>query len=154
MPSSSTSIRRASWYAWSASACRPLRYEGEHELPAGSLTKRIVAHEPFELPDELRSAAKFQLGLDPLLDRGQAELLEAGRFVLGEALVGEVAERCAAPELERFPHQRGPALGRRRSRLVHELLETTRIDCLLLCTERVARGSGLDDVRPERLSEL
>ena len=128
--------------------------QGEHELPAGSLPERIVAHEPFELPDELRSAAKFQLGLDPLLDRGQAELLEAGRFVLGEALVGEVAERCAAPELERFPHRARPGA---RPPQIAPRSRAARNDAHRLpppLHRARSQGSGLDDVRPERLSEL
>ena len=39
---------------------------------------------------ELRVAPERQVGLDPLLDRYQPELLQGGDLPLGEGLVGEL----------------------------------------------------------------
>ena len=64
-----------------------------------------------ELADELGSATKLELGLDPLLDGGQPQLLEPGGLVLGERLVREVGQRRTAPELERFANEADPTLG-------------------------------------------
>ena len=42
-----------------------------------------------------------ELGVDPLLDRDEPQLLEPLDLAAGELLVREVAERVAAPERER-----------------------------------------------------
>jgi hypothetical protein len=44
-----------------------------------------------------------QVGFDPLLQRAQSKLLEAGDLVGGEGLVCELLKRRAAPERERPP---------------------------------------------------
>ena len=78
--------------------------EGEHQLTASALPKRVLSHERLELAHEPRGSAELELRLDPLLDRRQAQLLEARGLVLRKGLVREVAERWSAPELERFAH--------------------------------------------------
>ncbi len=50
--------------------------QGEHQLPAQSLPKRVAAYEPVELGDELRVASECQLGLDALLEAREALLLQ------------------------------------------------------------------------------
>ncbi len=45
---------------------------------------------------------KREIGLDPLLDGCEPELLEPGDLALREHVVGEVRERWAAPDLERL----------------------------------------------------
>ena len=67
--------------------------------------------ERLELGDELGVAPEREVGLDPLLERDGAELLEPRDLGLGERLVEEVGERRAAPERERLAQR---ALGRRR----------------------------------------
>ncbi len=128
--------------------------EREHELAARTLAHRVLAHELLELADEAGGSAAVELGLHPLLDRRQAKLLEPCCLVLGKLLVRKVRERRAAPQLKRFAHEPGPAIGVRRPCLVHELLEAPSVDRVPLCIERVAGSTGLDDVRPERLAEL
>jgi hypothetical protein len=45
-------------------------------------------------------AAEREVGLDPLLERGEAEFLEPSDLGLRERLVGEVRERVAAPQVQ------------------------------------------------------
>ena len=45
--------------------------------------------------------AELDLGLQPILERGQPELVEPGDLVLEERLEREIGERRPAPERER-----------------------------------------------------
>ncbi len=75
--------------------------EREHELRARPLAEWLRGDERLELGDELRVAPEREVGLDPLLERDGAQLLEPGDLGLRERLVEEVGERRAAPERER-----------------------------------------------------
>ena len=55
--------------------------------------------ERFELGDELMVAAERKVGLDALLERAQAQLVEASGLGPRERLGDELGERGAAPEL-------------------------------------------------------
>ena len=46
--------------------------------------------------------AESQVGVDPVLEGRQVELLEPGCLTAGEGIRGELGERRPAPELERF----------------------------------------------------
>ena len=72
--------------------------QGEHELCAWALVQRPLGDERLELGDELRSPPEREVGLDPLLQRQAAQLLEAGRLRLHELLVREVSQRLSSPE--------------------------------------------------------
>jgi hypothetical protein len=54
-----------------------------------------------ELADQVGLPAAREVGVDPLLERRQPQLLEPHDLGLRERLVGEVRERRAAPERER-----------------------------------------------------
>jgi hypothetical protein len=62
----------------------------------------MTGDERLELGDDLVATSEREVGLDPLLDGGQAELLEAGDLLLSERVEGELGERRAAPEPERL----------------------------------------------------
>ena len=78
--------------------------ENEHELTAQALPKRVLPDERLDLAHELGSAPELDIGLDPLLERMKAALLEARDLTLREGVVGEIGERRAPPKLEGFPH--------------------------------------------------
>jgi len=67
--------------------------ERERELLAQPLPERMLGDEPVELCCDRCVLTAFQVGLDALLVRGKAELLEASDLVLGEGVVGQVTER-------------------------------------------------------------
>ena len=72
IPSVSTSERLASRYAASASACLSRAVEGEHQLGAEALPKRVLADQQLELGDELGARAEREIRLDALLQRFEA----------------------------------------------------------------------------------
>ena len=51
--------------------------EREHQLAAQPLAEGISRQERFQLGDEIGQRAEREIGLDPVLDRGDAKLLEA-----------------------------------------------------------------------------
>ena len=80
--------------------------QGEHQLPAQPLAQRMTGDEGLELGDDLAVASEREVGLDPFLDGGQAELLEAGDLLLRERV--EARSRRAAGRA-RAPAPRGGA---------------------------------------------
>ena len=116
--------------------------EREHELGVGALAQRLLPGQRLELAHELGMAAEREVGVDPRLQAGQAELLQAGDLGLGEGLVAEVRKGRATPERQR-PAQRvrrfaaRPAL-EQPPRLVEELLEQVAV---ALARERRAAGT-------------
>ena len=105
-------------------------------------------------PTRSPGAAELELGLDALLEGTQPELIQPRRFVLGEGLVGEVAERRPAPELQRLTQQLDPPAGVRCLCLVEQPLEAAGIDCFLLDSERVSGSARLDHTGPQDLAKL
>ena len=85
--------------------------EREHELPARPLAERLLRDERFQLGDELVVSPQLEDGLDPLLPRGETELLEAGDLGLGEVLVPELGEGRPAPKREGLSQGFGGSLG-------------------------------------------
>ena len=88
--------------------------------------------ERLELADDLDVAAEREVGLEPALEGGQTQLLEACDRRLRERLVGNVGERRTAPEAE------GLSEGLRRCR---RLGAVRRSDELLEPVRRRARSA-------------
>ena len=102
-------------------------------------------------------APEREVGLDPLLERHGAQLLEPSDLGLRERLVEEVGERRPAPERERLAERALggsgiPALERRPS-VLREAGEAVEVDALGCELELVARRARRDH-GPERLAEL
>ncbi len=75
----------------------------EHRQPAEPLARRVLAREPGCLGHDRVVVAELDLRLEPVLERGQAQLVEPRDLVLEERLEREVGERWPAPERERVP---------------------------------------------------
>ena len=155
MPSSSTSVSRARLYASSASACLPGAVEGEHELPAQPLAQRVLGDEGLELADELGMAAELELGVDQLLPRRRAELLEP-RHLDAARTARARGRRAAARARARAPRAGAPsALGvSTLGRLRHEPLEAVQVDLLGLDVQDVARLASANEIAAERLAQI
>ena len=80
----------------------PRPVEREHERRAQSFAKRVLANERLKLPDHAGLPTKRELGLDSLLERLEVHFLEPEDLPCCEAFGGELAERSAPPERERF----------------------------------------------------
>ena len=102
-----------------------------------------------ELRNKLPVQATLEVRLEPVLERGETQLLECRRVGCCEGSV-ESAERLAAPERVRLAKERRamPRRGRR-SRLGQERAEPVEVELAGLNAEHVAPPRGLD-----RLAEL
>jgi hypothetical protein len=80
--------------------------EGEHRERAWPLPQRLLRREALHFRERRAVTAELELGLEPFLVAGEAELLEPFGLGAGEFLVGELAVGAAAPERERSPQQR------------------------------------------------
>src|SRR5918994_2237027 len=118
----------------------------------------MVADEPLELGHELGVAAEGKVGLDPLLERGQAQLLETRDLTLRERLERDVRERRAAPQSERCSQRLGRKVGLARgeqlSTVAEQALEPAEVELLGLECEQVAAPVRLQAPVAERLTEL
>jgi hypothetical protein len=76
--------------------------QGEHELAAQVLAVRVARHQRLQLPGERGMTAEREIGVDALLQRGHAQLVEPGDLGPRERVVREVDEHRAAPERERL----------------------------------------------------
>ncbi len=122
----------------------------QHELPAQTLAQRVLTDQRLKLADERGVEAEGEIGLDPLLERGEAQLLEARDFRLRERLVREVGERVPAPQIEGVVEQFGGGRrisggGRPRS-LAELMLEALRVEPVRLDPEQVAAGARQHDL--------
>src|SRR5262249_49942299 len=74
--------------------------EREHQLRVQPLAQWVLRDERIEVRHELGVPCECEPGLDALLDRAQAQLLESCDLRLRERLVCDVSERYSAPERE------------------------------------------------------
>ena len=105
----------------------------------------MLTNERLELADELRAAAECKVGLDPLLERGEPELLETPDRGLRERLIRELGERRAAPQRERLAELLGRLRRLDAGRLLDEALEPVQVETRLA---RAARRSPAVASRP------
>src|SRR4051812_19562301 len=102
------------------------------------------ADERLDLADQLTVQPGAEVGLDPVLRRREAQLLETGDLGLRERLVQEVGEGGAAPERERrVEGAAGSAeLARLEGRpaLTCQLLEAHDVERVRCEVEDVSRG--------------
>src|SRR4029079_16301903 len=104
--------------------------------------------------DEVLDAADREVGVDPILDRRDVQLLQPGNLGLREALVREVAQGCAAPERKRVAELLGRLLvlaGRERCAATREtVLEPVAIQLVRLDPERVGGPDGTERLSSAR----
>ena len=123
--------------------------EREHQLRVQTLAPRMLAREPLQLGDELRVAARRQLGLHPQLDDGHAKLLQAPDLRDGERGARELGQRRSSPERQRGPQQLARALGlrsrQRPSSRTDLVLEPSEVELLEAHVEAVSGRRGHHD---------
>src|SRR5205809_5370365 len=118
----------------------------------------MFGDEAFEFADELPVSAEREVGVDPILVRGESKLLEPNDLRLRERLPGEIGERRATPERKRGLQRLGSA-GRvagpeRRSALLAEVDELEEIDCVRVDDEAITGRRGLEHAVRQKLPEL
>ena len=80
--------------------------EREHLVGAQPLLQRVAGDEQLQLRDEIGLAADSEIGVDPLLEQREVQLLQPRYLGLDEVVVGHVRERMATPYAERLAQQR------------------------------------------------
>ena len=75
--------------------------ERQHQLRARALPQRLLEHEALELGDELAVPREREVSVDPVLERGQAQLLEPRDLRVREGLRRQIRERRPSPQRER-----------------------------------------------------
>ena len=130
----------------------------EHELPDERFAPRVGGHELPQLADELGVAVAQQVRRDARLERSQPLLLEPRDLGRRERLEGEIRERRAAREPQRFAQQRrrvlGLAAGKRALPVVEQPLEALGVELAGRHLEEISRRCRAEDVRPaERLAQ-
>jgi hypothetical protein len=117
--------------------------ESDHELFTEPLAERMLGNELAQLGDDFGLAAESEIGVEPILEHGQAELLEAVGVDTDERLVGQISERRSAPEPQSLPKaiRRGPrvAFAEQPPSLACQLREAVGVELPGRDPERVAR---------------
>ena len=127
--------------------------EGQHQLAAELLAKRVLAYQPFQLGHELRLPSELEVGGDPLLDRRPPLLLEAAALGGRERAV-ELCKGDTPPERERLPEP-FRRLGRSRTaRAGNSVLEAHEVELPVLEPHRVPGRLRDDHISPEHFAEL
>ncbi len=119
--------------------------ERDHQLSPESLPVRVACDEGLELGD-VDVAAEGELGIDAVLDRRDACLLEARHLADRESLACEVGERCLAPQRERLAEQhrgaRDASLRCERAGDADHAIEAEEVDLFGVDGEDVSGGLG------------
>jgi len=117
--------------------------QGEHELAAEPLAQRLLADQALQLTDQLAAGAEGQVGLDPLLQADQAQLVQPRDLGLGEGLVAKVGQRWSPPQRQRegqlLGGVGGGALGKGLASLGEQALEPAQVDLVGEGAEQVPR---------------
>ncbi len=96
--------------------------------------------------------AQGEVGIDPLFQRGQPQLLQAGCLGLGEGLVDEVGQRVTPPQPQALAQggrrRRRIACGQRPAALAGEPLEAQGVDAVGIDGEEVAGLTGEQETGP------
>ncbi len=136
-------------------ASRPVK--SQHALAGQALPVGVGTRQRLELAGDELVPAERDVGVDPILRRGQPHLREAGDLVLSERLVCEVRQGLAAPERQGLGEQLRAlfrvTLGERLPAASRQRLEAVRIDLLSAHVEPVAPALGDQGICPEHLAQ-
>jgi hypothetical protein len=126
-----------------------------HEHGPQPLTEWVLADERLDFTDELCVSSEREIGFEPPLERGNAELFETRDFDLRERLVREFGERRPAPKIESIAQSLRRELGRRLLRVPDQRLEAKQVELVRADADQVTgllRGNRV--VGSQRFTEL
>ncbi len=135
----------------------PGAVEREHQLAPRALPERVRRDERVQLLEDVRVMPEGEVGLDPVLERREAQLLEPIGGLRRERLADEIREGRSAPLGERVPQQLRTAgeIARRDRPAARGRagLEAEEIERRGRRFEEISGLARLDGRRPERLAE-
>ena len=154
MPSASTSRLRAVLVRRQRVGLPSGAVEGDHQLSRERLAVGMLCRQLLQLGDELAVASEHQVGLDPILDRREPELVETVGLAPRPLLVGEVGEGAAPPQRECLAETCArllrSQLPERLSAFRGELLEARDVEVSGVQIEHVAGALPVDAQLPEQ----
>ena len=119
------------------------------------------ADQRLEFAAQLCVTSEREIGLDPVFESRQSQLLEPRDLILRELVIGEIRERRSPPERKAVAEQPGRARhltpGEHLARLRASALEALRVELSRLEPEDVPgsnRLEGLTRLRPKPLTHL
>ena len=134
-----------------------LPVQRQHQLAARALAERMARHQGSQLPGDVAMAAERELGVDPVFDGEQPELVEVCGRGRGERL-RELPERRPAPKRTRggeaLGRRIGVAVGERLAPLLAQPLEPQQVDGLRRDLDPVARRARLQRPARQNLAKL
>ena len=133
--------------------------ERDHQSAGQALANAMLGDERAQLSDQLDVTTEREVGLDPLFERRQPDLLQPSDGDLRERFVVEVGQRRAAPQREGIAQKlaRLPGIARcaGESCLLAQSLEPAQVELIGRQADQVAGRAGLDRIlRSERLPQL
>ena len=135
----------------------PRPIPGQHEMGPQPLPERMLDGQPLQVGQGLGVLADGESSPHEVLERGLAELLEAGHLPHQGWRVRQVAEGRPPPQLERVA-QGGCGLARFDGELpagpAEELLEPKDVDFVGFGVQHVPRGPTLDPIGPQRGAQV
>src|SRR5215470_17588254 len=107
-----------------------------------SLPERMFAGETLQLRGNRVVAAQRQVSVDPGLQRGEPQLIQAVGLGADKTVVAEIGEHRAAPQREGSPQRlsglSGPARVQRRPARSEQFLKPRRVQVLIVYAQHVA----------------
>ena len=136
----------------------PAPVQRQHQLPQQPLTVGVHGDERLELADHIAVVAEHQVGLDPVLQRGQARVLQARDLALSERLIREIGKRLAAPQpqrrLQQLPGARSVTVGERATSVGGHRLETLGVDLPRRRRKQVPAAAREQHLVAQRLAQM
>jgi hypothetical protein len=127
--------------------------EREHELAPVPFPERLLLGETLDLRNELDMASEGEVGVDPLLDADEPELVEPPRLERKRTARRHVCEGTPAPEpeggVEALGGQPGRIPAHRLLPLAQQSLELVDVEPFRLGCKGIARGLRQHGIPPE-----
>ena len=143
MPSSSTNAHRRRPIGLESLRLTRAAIQAQHQLPAQTLTQRILVDQRLQLPHELGVPPGRQLLLDSLLQTGDAQLLKPGDLGRGEPVRGQVGQRGPPPQRQRLLEPP----------LVPQPPEPRQVELVVADGDEVSRRLGDQPLPPDQLAQ-
>ena len=126
----------------------------QHQLAPQPLTKPIRGNQRLQLRHQLVMAARRQVGVDPILQRRQPQLLQTGDLALRERLPLQIGQRLPPPQRQRITQPGRPITGIvPRTRPLDQRLKPRHVDLIRRRAQQIPRRPRPDPLSPQQLAQ-
>ena len=126
----------------------------QHQLAAQPLSEHVLGDQRLELRHQLEMAAGRQIGIDPILQRREPQLLQPGDLALRERLAPQIGQRLPPPQRQRItqPGRAIPGIPAR-TRPLDQQLKPRHIDLIRRRAQQIPRRPRPDPLSPQQLAQ-